>query len=93
MTTISIRTAATLLAVAAGLSGAALGVSGRASASQATTGPTLDSFGGTTAVATDVAHRIVPLYRERSVPTHFKLQRVPCASAALGDSSACFAAR
>jgi hypothetical protein len=37
-------------------------------------------------------HRIVPLYRERSVPTHFKLQRVPCASAALGDSSACFAA-
>ena len=93
VTRISIRTAATVLAVAAGLSGAALGVSERASASQATTGPTLDSFGGTTPVATGVAHRIVPLYRERSVSTSFKLQRVPCASAVLGDSSACYAAR
>jgi len=92
VTTISIRTAATLLAVAAGLSGAALGVSGRASASQATTGPTLDSFGGTRAVATGVSRRIVPLYREPTVLSHFKLQRVPCASAAQGDSSACYAA-
>ena len=82
-----------MLVVAAALGGAALGVSGRASASQATTGPTLDSFGGTTPVATGVAPRIVPLYRERNTPTHFKLRRVPCASAALGDNSACFAAR
>ena len=82
-----------MLAVAAGLGGAALGVSGRASASQATTGPTLDSFGGTTPVATGVVHRIVPLYREPNTPTQFQLQRVPCASAAQGDSSACFAAR
>jgi hypothetical protein len=82
-------TAAALL-VAAALSGAAFSAPGRASGTQ---GSTLDSFGGTTPVATGVAPRVVPLYRERTLPTRYTLQRVPCASAALGDSSACFAAR
>ena len=81
-------TAAALL-VAAALCGVAFGAPGRASGTQ---GSTLDSFGGSTPVA-GVAPRVVPLYRERTLPTRYTLQRVPCASAALGDSSACFVAR
>lgn len=86
-------TAAALL-VAAALCGVAFGASGRASGTPVseTQGSTLDSFGGSTPVA-GVAPRVVPLYRERTLPTRYTLQRVPCASAALGDSSACFAAR
>jgi len=86
---ISIRMTAAALLVAAALSGAAFSAPGRASG---THGSTLDSFGGSTPVAA-VSPRVVPLYRERTLPTRYTLQRVPCASAALGDSSACFAAR
>ena len=48
---------------------------------------TTDLFGG------PVAHaRVVPIWRERSTPAAPALRRVTCATAVLGDDSACFEA-
>lgn len=70
------------LTVAAALAGAGFGSvgSGRAHADD------LNGFGGR------VAHvRVAPLWREGASPATPPLHRVACATAAAGDTSACFA--
>lgn len=69
------------LAIAATLAGAGFGSTSHHDALP----NDLGGFGG------PVAHaRVVPLWREGSTPHVPALRRVPCATAATGDTSACY---
>lgn len=69
------------LTVAAVLAGAGFGAGGRSE------GRDLGGFGGHVARV-----RVAPLWREGSAPAVPPLHRVVCATAATGDTSACYAA-
>jgi uncharacterized protein YdeI (BOF family) len=71
------------LAIAAALAGAGFGSTGR----HETAPGDLGGFGGPVARA-----RVVPLWREAATPAAPALRRVACATAAIGDTSACFEA-
>ena len=71
-----------LCAVIAGIAAATAVASPRPSAPADHTG-----FGGRGHYA------VRPIYREPARRTSFALQRVPCATASLGDTSTCYAAR
>jgi hypothetical protein len=52
----------------------------------------LGTFGSTT-TATVISHKIKPLYRERTVQSHYKLHRIACAvSSGEASTTTCFAA-
>ncbi|HVC86198.1 MAG TPA: hypothetical protein VNC40_02090 [Gaiellaceae bacterium] len=85
----SLRAALGTLVVAAFVSGGALASSNHVSAPHF---GGADGFGSTVPSSAFAGYVAKPLYRERTVATRFRLKRVPCASAAEGDTSLCFAA-
>jgi len=83
-----IRIALATLLLMAVLAGTAYGAMDQAQP----TPSNLGTFGSTTP-ATVISHKIKPLYRERTVRSHYKLHRVACAvSPGQASTTTCFAA-
>jgi hypothetical protein len=84
-----IRIALATLLLMATLAGTAYGAMDQ-------TQPTPSNLGtfGSTTPASVISHKIRPLYRERTVRSHYQLHRVACAvSAGQAGTTVCYAAR